>query len=166
MRRAKPGNQELQISCPHLTAQSSMTSISGSIQLILSFIRHILIKRVLFNSPITDQSMANKHWTFLTPATPSIIYPYFPYILPFQSYFSCPEQENITTFSFLPNSSGSFTCLFYQISSKYNSKVFSSPESSPEFFSFLLQKPLETSFSLLSFHPPLLLDVSSLTRVQ
>lgn len=134
MRRAKPGNQELQISCPHLTAQSSMTSISGSIQLILSFIRHILIKRVLFNSPITDQSMANKHWTFLTPATPSIIYPYFPYILPFQSYFSCPEQENITTFSFLPNSSGSFTSVFF-----IRSHLSTTPRS------FLLQNLLQNS---------------------
>lgn len=134
MRRAKPGNQELQISCPHLTAQSSMTSISGSIQLILSFIRHILIKRVLFNSPITDQSMANKHWTFLTPATPSIIYPYFPYILPFQSYFSCPEQENITTFSFLLNSSGSFTSVFF-----IRSHLSTTPTS------FLLQNLLQNS---------------------
>lgn len=131
-----------------------MTSRSGSMQLILSFIRHT---HILSNSAIKDQSMGSKHWTFPTPATPSIIYPCFPHILPFHSYFSCPEEHYTNT----PFSSQLimiiYLCSFIQISSKYNCNLFCSPEPPP---------PLETSLSLLLFHPPLLLDVSSLTWVQ
>lgn len=117
-----------------------MTAISGSIQLSLSFIRHTLIMCFLSNSPITDQSMANKHWTFTTPATPSTIYPYFPYILPFPFYFSCPQQH-YTDSPFSPQLMVIIhLCPFIQILSKYNSNLFSSPQSPPR---------LETS---LSFH--------------
>lgn len=102
----------------------------------------------LSNPPITDQSMGNKHWTLPTPATPSIIYLYFPYILSFHSYFSCPEQHYIL---FSPQLIVIiYLCPFIQISSKYTSNLFSSPQSPPG---------SETSLSLL-------LGVSSLTWVQ
>lgn len=116
------------------------------------------MKCFLSNSPITDQSTGKKYWTSLTPATPSIIYPYFPYHLPFHTYFSCPEQH-YTVILFSPqliiiHSPSSFLpdLLWVQLQSL--------------FFSTMSLSSSETSLSLLPFCPTLLLNVSSLTRVQ
>lgn len=125
---------------------------SGSIQLILPF-----IKCFLSNPAITDQSRGINTGLFqvqphlpLSTLTFHIFSPFIPI---------SPALNSITTnILFSPQRIVIiYLCPFIQISLKYNSNLFSSPQSPPR---------LETSPSLLSFHPPLLLGVSSVTRVQ
>lgn len=61
------------------------------------------MKCSLSTSPTTDQSTGKNHWTSLTPATPSIIYP-CPYIFPFVP-LSPALNSTAPASSFLPSSS-------------------------------------------------------------
>lgn len=116
------------------------------------------MKCFLSTSPMADQSSGKKCWTSLPPATPSVICPYFPYCLPFHTYFSCPEQH-YTSILFSPQLIIIHSPLSFFISSPLSTAL----------ISFLLHNVpiiLRDFPFLAAICPALLLNISSLTRLQ
>lgn len=122
-------NQEPQLSCPHFTARSSTTSISGSISLILSLYQahphqvlpiYISHGRSKLGEEMLDFPVSSHTFSHL-PLLSVLSSLSYPFLLPWTARHQHPL--------FSPTHHYPFTfVLFYQISSKHSSNLFSSPQ--------------------------------------